>query len=131
MPTVVGLSRPAAESALGAANLTVGKVTDKYSESVRDGVVLSASAKPGAQLKRDAPIDLVVSKGPAPIRIKNYVGQRSTGAQRALRRSGFTVVVTTAHWDRVAKGLVLEQHPGSGEGRKGDTISLTESLGPV
>ena len=131
MPTVVGLTRSAAEPAVQAANLAVAKVSERFSESVGEGVVLSASAKPGAQLKRDAPVNLVVSRGPAPIRIKNYVGRRSTGAQKALRSSGFTVVVTTAHSDQVAKGLVLVQTPASGRGHKGDTITLTESLGPV
>ena len=131
MPTVVGLSRPAAESAVQEANLTLGRVTEKYSETVRTGIVLSASKKPGTSLKRDAIVDLVISKGPAPIRIRNYVGQWSSGAERALRRSGFTVVTKTAHTDKVAKGLVMKQDPASGRGRKGDTITLTESLGPV
>jgi eukaryotic-like serine/threonine-protein kinase len=31
----------------------------------------------------------------------------------------------------VTKGLVLAQTPGSGDGRRGDTVRLTESLGPV
>jgi eukaryotic-like serine/threonine-protein kinase len=131
MPTVVGLSRPAAESAVQEANLTLGKVTEKYSETVRTGIVLSASKKPGTSLKRDATVDLVISKGPTPIRIRNYVGQWSSGAERALRRRGFTVVTKTAHTDEVAKGLVIKQDPASGRGRKGDTITLTESLGPV
>jgi eukaryotic-like serine/threonine-protein kinase len=131
MPIVVGLSRPAAESAVQEANLTVGKVTEKYSETVRTGIVLSASKKPGTSLKRDAIVDLVISRGPAPIRIRNYVGQWASGAERALRRSEFTVVIKTAHTDEVAKGLVMKQDPASGQGRKGDTITLTKSLGPV
>jgi serine/threonine-protein kinase len=131
MPTVVGLSRPAAESAVQGANLSLGKVTEKYSETVRNGIVLSASKKPGSSLKRDTTVDLVISKGPAPIRIRNYVGQRSSGAERALRSNGFTVVTKTAHTDKVAKDMVMKQDPASGRGSKGDTITLTESLGPV
>ena len=131
MPTVVGLSRSAAESAVQRANLALGKVTEKHSEMVPSGIVLSASKKPGTSLKRNAPVDLVISKGPAPIRIEDYVGRRVTAAERSFRKSGFAVVIRTAHSDGVAKGLVLKQEPASGVGRKGDTITLTESLGPV
>ena len=131
MPAVVGLSRSAAESALQDANLTLGKVSEKYHETVGKGVVLGASAKPGARLKRDASINLVVSKGPAPIKISDYVGQRFSRAEASLRKAGFLVVTKTTHSDEVAKGRVLQQDPSSGVGRKGDTITLTRSLGPV
>jgi beta-lactam-binding protein with PASTA domain len=131
MPTVVGLSRSAAESAVQLANLTLGKVIEKHSDTVENGIVLSASPKPGTSLKRDATVDLVISKGPAPIRIENYTGRRAWTAERSLRKRGFTVVIRTAHSDEVAKGLVLKQDPASGVGHKGDTITLTESLGPV
>ena len=131
MPTVAGLTRPAAESAVREANLTLGTVSEKYSESVREGLVLSASEKPGARLKRDTAIDLVMSKGPAPIKISSYVGRRFAAAEAALRKAGFTVVTKTEHSDEVAKGQVLRQDPSTGSGRRGDTITLTRSLGPV
>ena len=82
-------------------------------------------------LRRDTRIDLVVSKGPAPIPIKNYVGKKFDTAAAALRKAGFTVVAERKHSDEVAKGLVLAQDPKSGQGQRGDTVTLTESLGPV
>ena len=94
-------------------------------------MVISASEKPGARLKRDTAIDLVVSKGPAPIKISSHVGRRFAAAEAALRKAGFTVVTKTEHSDEVAKGLVLRQDPSTGSGRRGDTITLTRSLGPV
>ena len=131
MPTVVGLSREAAETAVQQASLSLSEVTEKYSDTVPDDVVISASKKAGAPLKRGTEIDLVVSKGPAPIPIKSYVGRKYAAAEKALRRAGFTVVTERRHSDEVANGLVLTQNPSSGEGRRGDTITLTESLGPV
>jgi beta-lactam-binding protein with PASTA domain len=131
MPTVVGLTRDAAETAVQRANLALDEVRETYSDTVRDDVVMSASKQPGASLKRDTKIDLVVSKGPAPIPVENYVGKRFGRAQAALRKSGFTVVAVRKHSDEVAKGLVLAQDPKSGEGKRGDTVTLTESLGPV
>jgi serine/threonine-protein kinase len=113
------------------ANLSLDEVNEQYSDTVRDGVVISASKKPGSSLKRGTEIDLVVSKGPAPIPVKNYVGEKFSAAEAALGRAGFRVAVERQHSDEVAKGLVLAQDPTSGEGQRGDTITLTESLGPV
>ena len=101
------------------ANLSLDEVSEKYSDAVRDGVVLSASKKPGASLKRGTGIDLVVSKGPAPIPIKNYVGKKFGPSAAALRKAGFTVVAERKHSDEVAKGLVLAQDPKSGQGQRG------------
>jgi serine/threonine-protein kinase len=131
MPTVVGLSRAAAEKAVQGANFSLDEVTEKYSDTVRDGVVISASKKAGVSLKRGTQVDLVISKGPAPIPIKNYTGKKFVTAVAALREAGFTVVAERKNSDDVAKGLVLAQTPDSGDGSRGDTITLTESLGPV
>jgi eukaryotic-like serine/threonine-protein kinase len=131
MPTVVGLTRAAAETAVQRANLSLGEVTEKYSERVPDGMVISASRKPGVPLKRDTKVDLVVSKGPAPIPVRNYVGKSFETAEAALGKAGFTVVTEQRHSDEVAKGRVLAQNPRSGSGQRGGTVTLTESLGPV
>jgi eukaryotic-like serine/threonine-protein kinase len=131
MPTVVGLTRDAAETAVQRANLALDEVRETYSDTVRDDVVMSASKQPGASLKRDTKIDLVVSKGPAPIPVENYVGKKFRPAAAALRKAGFAVAAEQRHSDQVAKGLVLAQDPKSGAGKRGDTVTLTESLGPV
>jgi serine/threonine-protein kinase len=131
MPTVVGLSRNAAETAVQRANLSLDEVSEKYRDTVPVGVVISASKKPGSALKRGTGIDLVVSKGPAPIPVTNYAGKKLGAAEAGLDKAGFRVVVERQHSDEVAKGLVLAQDPKSGDGRRGDTITLTESLGPV
>jgi serine/threonine-protein kinase len=131
MPPVVGLSRAAAERAVQEANLSLDEVTEKYSDTVRDGLVVSASKKPGTSLKRGAGIDLVISKGPAPIPVKDFTGQRFAKAVEALREAGFTVVTARKNSDVVTKGLVLTQTPKSGNGVRGDTVTLTQSLGPV
>ena len=131
MPVVVGLSQAAAEKAVQEANLDVGRVRQRYSDSVRDGLVLGASAKAGASLKRDAAVDLVVSRGPKPISIKNYVNQPTAAAKAALTKAGFSVKIISRHSGRIAKDRVIKQAPGSGKGMRGDTVTLTSSLGPV
>ena len=131
MPAVVGLAQADAENALTSAHLTVGKVTTAYSDSVALGLVVSASEKTGQGLKPDSRVDLVVSKGVQPIKITDYTGKPADDAEKALQKAGFTVVEQTDHSDSVAKDSVISQSPDQGTGKKGDTITVVRSLGPV
>ena len=129
MPTVIGLSQSAAEAALQTAKLSIGKVTNGFSEQVAVGIVLKASEKPGARLKKGTPVDLVVSNGPKPLLVTNYEGTPYDAAVAALSNAGFRVVQRSAYSDKVAKDLVLRQNPNTGRGAPGDTITITKSLG--
>jgi len=129
MPAVVGLSQSAAEAAIQKAKLVVGKIANGFSEHVAAGVVLSASEKEGARLRRGTAIDLVVSNGPKPLVITNYQGTPYDAAAAALSNAGFRVVQRSAYSNKVAKDLVLRQNPRGGHGAPGDTITLTRSLG--
>ena len=131
MPTVVGLSQQAAETAVQQAHLAVGKIINQYSETVTTGIVISASKPAGASLKPKAAVDLVVSQGPKPIKITNYRGKSADQAKDALTKAGFLVVEKTANSDKIAKDLVIKQDPKSGRAMKGTTITVTRSLGPV
>ncbi len=130
MPTVVGSSQAAAGEALTKANLSLGQLTKRYSESVAEGIVTKAAKKPGASLKRGSKINLTVSAGPEPIKIVDYTGQNAAKAVAALKKAGFTVVQAQANSEQVAAGLVISQDPGSGSGHRGDTVTVTSSLGP-
>jgi eukaryotic-like serine/threonine-protein kinase len=130
-PTIVGLPRADAVAALTTNNLSVGTVTDAYDETVPAGTVLSSSAEPGTKLKRGATVDFVVSKGPKPIDIASYMGQAADQATKSLQGAGFVVTSTQQNSATVAAGLVISQTPNSGQGKKGDTIALVVSKGPV
>jgi serine/threonine-protein kinase len=131
MPTVVGLTQSAAESAIQKASLDVGKVSLKYSDTVGAGIVLSASQSAGSSLKRATAVGLTVSRGPRPIKITNYEGKPAGPAEAALTKAGFTIAEQTANSDTVPKDSVISQDPKSGGGAKGDTITVVRSLGPV
>jgi serine/threonine-protein kinase len=131
MPTLAGSTLPAATSALDAASLSVGKVTETHSESVAKGRVISAQYKPGTSLKPDTAVDLVVSTGPKPIAITDFAGKKTADAEKALEKVGFKVTVEEKNSDEVDKGLVISQDPSNGTGKKGDEITLISSKGPV
>ncbi len=131
MPIVAGLEQSAAVAALRKVSLKAGEVKLAYHDTVKAGLVLSATTKAGVLLKRDSVVGLTVSKGPEPIKIRDYAGKSADDAQRALEKAGFTVKVTTAHSAKVDKGDVINQAPSKGTGVKGDAVTLESSLGPV
>ena len=130
-PTIVGLTRADAVTALTKLTLAVGTVTEAYDETVPAGTVVSSAVEPGTQLKRGATVDFVVSKGPKPIDIATYEGKPADQATKELQALGFVVTSTQANSATVAAGLVISQTPNSGQGKKGDTIVLVASKGPV
>ena len=133
MPEVVGSSIDEARAALGSVNLVVGDLEETWSEEIPTGVVIAASKDPGVQLKRDTPIDMTVSKGPEPIPIPNFADDKTAAASavQQLKDAGLEVKVSQENSTTVAKGLVISQNPDSGSGKRGDTVTIIESLGPV
>lgn len=131
MPKVVGLTLDEARTALQSEKLQVGNVEEVWNEEAPARQVLKASQEPDAQLKRGTGVDLVVSKGPEPIEIRDYTGQSATRAKKELEEAGFTVKVAEEHDKTVEKGKVISQSPKSGHGKRGDEVQLVISLGPV
>ena len=142
MPTVVGLSEADARDAIKNAHMAVGTVTQDWSETVAEGLVVSASQEAGESLKPNTPVDLVISKGREPIPIVSYAPSASTAggpldtfhtqdeATGALEAAGFTVVASQDYSPTVPQDSVIAQTPFEGDGHRGDTISLVISLGP-
>jgi len=131
MPKVVGLSQDAATTALTAVHLKPGKITNRWSDTVAKGVVLDAGQDPGASLKRDAAVPLVVSGGPEPIELADWTGKDADKAAAAMKKAGLDVTVTERNSDEVPSGDVISQDPPTGSLAKGDEVALVASKGPV
>ena len=131
MPSLADMNLAEATQAIVGANLKVGRVTRAYHRSAPVDRVLTASQAPEASLKRDTPIDLVISRGPKPIPITNHTGKQAAAATGTLTGLGFKVTTTEQHHDSIPKGQVISQSPDTGSGKAGDTINLVVSKGPV
>jgi len=134
MPTIVGLSEADARTAIATAHMAVGTVTQDWSETVAEGLVVSASQEAGEALKPNTPIDMVVSKGREPIPIASYVGQPADTANQALTEAGFAVTTSEDNSPTVPAGSVISQNPtgcDSCTGHRGDSVSLVVSKGPL
>jgi serine/threonine protein kinase/beta-lactam-binding protein with PASTA domain len=124
VPKLEGLKKDDAEEALKKANLAVGKVDEKYSDSVDDNAVISASKKPGEKLSKGEKIDLVVSKGVAPTPVPNVEGLSFDAAYATLAKRGFRVGKDEVFDDDVPKGKVVSQFPKSTESKPANSLII-------
>ncbi|MBB4922870.1 Stk1 family PASTA domain-containing Ser/Thr kinase [Kitasatospora kifunensis] len=131
VPDVTGKPLAQAQQQLTAARLTPGTSTQDYSPTVAQGSVISTSPAAGQQLAVNAPVALVVSKGPAPVAVPDTTGQAVTDAQNRLTTAGFKVALASAqaYSDTVPSGSVVSQDV-TGTAAPGSTVTLTLSKGP-
>lgn len=131
VPTLVGLTRAMATTSLANVNLEVGRVREKYSDTVKAGVVLSSDPISGTPLKRGAPVALVLSKGPPPIDVPNLTGKTLAEAKELVAGLGLVLAEGEQVFsDTIAKGQVAVADPASGQVLRGATITISLSKGP-
>jgi eukaryotic-like serine/threonine-protein kinase len=131
VPQVRNLTVNQAQDALLRAHLTFGRAIREYDETVPRGRVIGSNPSTG---KRESPltlVDLVVSRGPQPIHVRDWTGLGADRAERVLKAQHLDVVLGEPQYsDRVAEGHVLTQTPGAGVLHRGDRVTLVVSKGP-
>jgi eukaryotic-like serine/threonine-protein kinase len=127
VPDLSGMTTAEAQDALAAAGIPVGEITEVFHDEVAAGIVVSQSAPPGEELRRDTSVSLEVSKGKEPIEIEDFTGRPFTDAQQALTAAGFRVVPAQTSDTDLPRGIVVSQDPASGTGHRGDEIRLVVS----
>ncbi|MFC5728414.1 MULTISPECIES: Stk1 family PASTA domain-containing Ser/Thr kinase [Nocardioides] len=135
VPDLAGLTVAEAEEELAGVKLVVGRLIERYSETVPAGTVIRSEPGFGTAKAKDLPVDtairLVVSKGRKPIRVGNWVGKAAEDAEKQLENRGLQVkVIDTEYSDTVDEGDVISQNPDKGTLHRGDTVELVVSKGP-
>jgi serine/threonine-protein kinase len=131
VPDVRGEPLEAAKEAITAANLIVGVMTEDWDPEVPIGSVASTEPAPGEELKPGTPVDLVVSKGPKPVKLANYAGSPADEVRAELEAAGIVVTSTEEFSTEYAEGLVVSTTPGKGARVPvGSTVALVVSKGP-
>jgi serine/threonine-protein kinase len=131
VPALRGMTEQRARTELEENNLEVGDVVRRYNERVDEGVVLRSDPKPFTELRPGTTVDLVVSRGPKPIEVKDFTGKDADKAQAWFADRGLRVRISEEHHDDVKEGRVITQSPADGELYRGDVVALTVSKGPV
>ena len=123
VPDVEGRKANAAKRALADDGLKA-TVTEKFSESVPDGVVISVKPAPGTVIDSGGEVELVVSKGPPPVTVPDLVDMTRGQAVKELKRLGLEPRVNT-NGDTVL-GRVYQQDPAPGtQLPRGSKVTIT------
>ena len=130
VPRLRGLSEDQAQDRLLEANLAFGESIRKFSETTPEGTVLRSDPPVGTTLRPDAVVDLVVSKGPRPIPIRDFTGEDAERAVAWFEGRDLEVDTSSEHSDTVAEGDVISQSPDDGTAFAGDSVDLVVSDGP-
>lgn len=131
VPALAGKTEEQARNALTDRNLVLGEVEREYSEKVAEGEVVRARTEPETMVRRETPVDVVVSKGRRPIEVTDHTGESGTAATKRLRGAGLEPRVERTYDDEVPKGRVVEQDPDAGTLHKGNAVDLVVSEGPA
>src|SRR6202047_2694740 len=131
VPNVEGLTQDAATTAITAAKLTVGTVTQQTSNTVATGKVISQDPASGSSLAQGSPVNLVISSGPQMVTVPNVEGLTQAAATTAITAAKLMVgTVTQQTSNTVAAGNVISQDPASGNSvAQGSPVNLVISSG--
>jgi serine/threonine-protein kinase len=130
IPSLVGLTPEAAVNLLAKSPIKVGDLTEVFNDQTPKGFVISSSPAAGEKVKRDAVVDLLISKGIETIDVTSYVGKSADQALNELTESGFDVSTVDQFSESVLAGTVITQVPSGGAPlAKGAKIALTISKG--
>ena len=131
VPELTGKSQDEAQRSLTEVGLTVGAITDAYSEDVPQGQVISQSVAAGTSLAHDSAVDIVLSKGRQPLTVPTLSGLSASAAKSAIEDLGLVAAPTDAYSDTVAEGQVISQQTREGSTlHRGDSVAYTVSKGP-
>jgi eukaryotic-like serine/threonine-protein kinase len=126
VPSVLGLSRDAAISALVNAGLDPHAFDIASSKPV--GTVIAQDPVAGKEVEKGSKVRINVSSGPSDVTVPSVIGLTFDQATRALRDQGFLVSRKDVDSEE-PKDTVVDQSP-SGSAPKGSTIQLSVSKGP-
>lgn len=114
IPDLVDFEFEPAVRILRAGGFQIGTV-DSVAAGQPSGVILATRPSVGSTRPSGSTVDLVVSRGPATIRVPSVVGMDRVAARAALEQAGLRVGnIQTRVVPRARPGQVLEQRPAAG-----------------
>lgn len=130
IPDVSNMSVSKAEKKLEKAGFVVSDdVSEKDSDEIEEGKVISTSPKIGRTVKKGSTVKLIVSSGISGYEIQNYVGENYLSVKATLEANGIIVDVEYEEHteeDELSKNEILKQDvkPGT-ELKDGSKIVIT------
>jgi serine/threonine-protein kinase len=137
---------PASAALISVAGLTAAKATDRLhkagfkatvkkqaSTTVASGIVIGTEPSAGTEVQIGSTITVLVSSGPAPVRVPDLTGDSRRAAEAALANAELeTGTVTQRVAANQQPGTVLSQSPGAGASvHAGDKVDLVVAQAPA
>lgn len=103
----------------------------EYRADIPKNHVAHQEPRPGAEVKRDRDVRIMVSKGSQTVVVPNLVGMDVREANIIMEENGLASgAVSKTHSEQAARGEVMSQAPApGGTVKRGDMIDLLVSLG--
>jgi serine/threonine-protein kinase len=132
VPKLQGMTEDEAQDELADTHLAFGSSQERWSDAVPRGEVITSRPKAGTTLRPDTAVDLVVSKGPKPVTLRDWVGKEADDALAWLEDRGLDGDVASEQYsDTVDDGDVISMDPPGGTTlHRGDPVQLVVSKGP-
>ena len=130
VPGVGGATRGAVLGRMRRAGLKV-RFRHRFSASVPAGRVISESPGAGASVARGSHVEVVLSRGPRPVKLSDYVGLSQHDATMLLSRAGLHSQIVTGPDPGQVPGTVYRQEPAAESlARAHSTVTLYEAEVP-
>lgn len=121
-----------ATDALTALTLVISGTNEVFDELIPAGKVVSTDPVGGTSVKRETPVTILVSKGPAPVDVPPIIGTLITDATTTLTALGLTTETIREDFDDSVAGTILSTDPIPGTSvPKGTVLKVVLSKGPV
>jgi eukaryotic-like serine/threonine-protein kinase len=121
-----------ATAELEALTLVVEGTKEVYDEVIPVGKVVGTDPEGGTSVKRETPVTIQVSKGPAPVEIPKIIGTLLDETTKTLAELGLEVQVSEEKFDDSVAGTILLSDPIPGTTvPKGTVVKVVVSKGPV
>ena len=107
-------------------------IKKESSSTVSAGRVIGTEPSAGTELQEGSPVTVLVSSGPAPVRLPDVVGQSLSAAEATLTNAELTLGGVTQRVSTTqAPETVLAQSPSTGSSvHAGDKVNLTVAQAP-
>jgi serine/threonine-protein kinase len=130
VPDLLGMTVPDARSALEQVGLQLGEPTERYDEKSKTGEIIGQGTAAKDKVPQGSTIEVVVSKGPAPVPVPKVIGDTREAAESLLGAT-WVVDVKEKHSDQIEVGYVIGQAPDpKTELQPGEIVTIVVSLGP-
>jgi hypothetical protein len=129
VPRLTGLNRHAATGAARHAHLTAS-FSSRYDAKVPAGAVVSQRPAAGGRADQGTRVHLVLSRGPAPVKVPRVRRQTLADAQMSLTSLGLHTTVRRVPAPGTTPGTVIGQAPAGGTVPAGSRVTLSVAEQP-